>query len=136
MKTTLNPYLHFNGDCEKAMNFYKSVFGGELALTKFGDMPMPGNDADPAKIMHSELKATDGFNFMASDGGKGTMNTDNFSISLNGEDAETLKKYFDALAEGGKVTVPVAKHPWGAEFGMLKDQFGIDWMVNIVSEEK
>lgn len=133
MKTTLNPYLHFNGNCEEAMNFYKSVFGGELDLKRFGDMPMPGNDVDPNKIMHSGLKA-DGFSFMASDGGKGEMNTDNFSISLNGEDGETLRKYFDGLSEGGKVTMPVEKHPWGAEFGMLKDQFGIDWMVNITAK--
>lgn len=126
--------MHFNGDCEEAMNFYKNIFGGELDLKRFGEMPMEGNDADPNKIMHSELK-NDEFNFMASDGGKGTMNTDNFSISLNGSDGDKLRRYFDGLSEGGKVTVPIEKHPWGAEFGMLKDKFGIDWMVNIVSDE-
>ena len=64
MKTTLCPYLHFNGNCEEAMNFYKVVFGGELDLKRFGEMPMEDHDADPNKIMHSELKAN-GFSFMA-----------------------------------------------------------------------
>jgi len=133
MNILLNPYLHFDGNCEEAMNFYKSVLGGELTLSKFGDIPENGED--PAKIMHSELK-TDSFSVMASDGGKQPMNSKSFSLSLNGEDGETLRKYFDGLADGGKVTMPVAKQPWGAEFGMLQDKFGVDWMVNITSVKK
>ncbi len=134
MKTTLSPYLHFNGNCEEAINYYKNVFGGELSMMKFGDMPMAGEQHEPKQIMHAELKF-DGMSLMASDGGKEEMNSKNFTLSLSGSNGETLKKYFDTLAKDGSVIMPVAKQPWGAEFGMCKDKYGVDWMVNIEAEK-
>ena len=129
---TLSPYLNFNGTCEEAMNFYKSVFGGELTLNRFGEMPMPGQEDQADQIMHATLKADD-VSFMASDGGGDSMDN-NIQMSLAGTDQKKLEGYFNGLAVGGMVTMPLAKQPWGDEFGMLTDSYGVKWMVNIGSD--
>jgi len=128
----LTPYLNFNGDCEEAMNFYKSVLGGDLELSRFGDMPMPGHDHDPAKIMNSTLKTPD-ITFMASDGMNQVVMGDSVNLALAGgpDDSEKLHRFFDGLSEGGKIGMALADAPWGAEFGYFTDKFGICWMVNI-----
>jgi PhnB protein len=133
MSVVLNPYLHFNGNAEEAMNFYKGVFGGELTLSHYGDFPNPSlKEEDKNQVMHSDLQAP-GIRLMASDSGPmgaGTIG-DNFSLSFSGDDTATLRKYFEALGEGGTVTQPLAKQQWGDEFGMLSDKFGISWFINI-----
>jgi PhnB protein len=125
---TMNPYVHYNAQCEEAMKFYKSVFGGELELSRFGETSEEFKD----QIMHAVLK-TDDFRLMASDSGPQGIGTvgENISISLSGDDKEKLTGYFDGLSEGGKVTQPLKEHPWGAVFGMLIDKFDIHWLVNI-----
>lgn len=129
---SLDPYLTFDGTCEEAMNFYKEVFGGELEMTKFGEMPMPGHDNYADKIMHATLKTPD-LTFMASDGGESGMPS-NVQLSLSGSDGPKLKGFFEALAVEGAVTQPLEKAPWGDEFGMLTDKYGIKWMANIGAE--
>jgi PhnB protein len=134
MSLALAPYLNFEGTCEEAMNFYQTIFGGTVEMTRFGDMPMPGmQDHDANKIMHSTLTAVD-LTFMASDSGSGPVTVgDSVTLSLAGDqaNAEKLRGFFSGLSEGGKISMALAQVPWGAEFGMVTDKFGIHWMVNI-----
>ena len=132
MASRLNPYISFNGDAREAMQFYQSVFGGELTLSTFGEFNAP----DPAiadKIMHAMLVTNSGYTLMASDTPPGMSHNpgDNITISLSGEDGDTLRGYWERLADGGEIQMPLEKQMWGDEFGQVKDKFGIAWMVNI-----
>ena len=132
----LNPYLNFEGNTEKAFNFYKSVFGGEFRmLQRFGQTPeasrVPANEQD--KIMHialpigqNILMGTDALESM----GHSITRGSNFSISIDAESEAEAERLFNASAAGGQVSVPLEKMFWGAYFGMLTDKFGISWMVN------
>lgn len=142
---TINPYLTFNGNCEKAFLFYKSVFGGEFAyIGRFDEMPpmdgKPLNQEDAKKIMHVCLpigKETTLFGSDATEdfGGKVTAGN-NFSISVNVESTAEADAIFNGLSAGANVTVPMHQAFWGAYFGMLTDQFGIQWMVNFDEVQK
>jgi len=134
---TINPYLTFKGNCEEAFNFYKSVFGGEFPyIGRFKDMPSehPIPDSEKEKLMHVSLPISKETILMGSDSseafGQATVIGNNFSISLNTESEDEAKKLFDALSEGGKLTMPLEKTFWNALFGMFTDKFGINWMVN------
>ena len=134
MPTTLNPYLSFRDNAREAMNFYQSVFGGELTLSTFGEFQASEDPAEAEKIMHGMLTTTQGLVLMGAD----TPNSMEFSsgssisISLSGEDEGELRGYYDKLSGGGgTVTMPLEKAPWGDTFGMCKDKFGVDWLVNI-----
>jgi PhnB protein len=134
---TVNPYLNFNGNTEEAFNFYKSVFGGEfITLQRFKDTSeadkVPANDQD--KIMHVALPIGQGNILMATDAlesmGQKLVSGNNFSLSVDAGSEAEADKLFNALAAGGQVNMPLEKTFWGAYFGMLTDQFGIQWMVN------
>jgi len=134
---TINPYLNFQGNTEEAFNFYKSVFGGEFAMIiRFKDTPEAGRvAADEAdKLMHIALPIGKNMVLMATDAlesmGHKVTAGNNFHLSVHADSDEEASRYFNALAEGGKVTIPLAKMFWGAFFGMLTDKFGIQWMVN------
>ena len=134
MVSRLNPYLSFDGDAKQAMEFYRSVLGGELALNTYGEAG--GADGPLAdKIMHAMLTTDRGFALMGSDTPPDTEHRpgNNFSISISGEadEAEALRGYWSRLAEGGQVHVPMEKQMWGDEFGMLTDKHGINWMIDI-----
>jgi PhnB protein len=135
MASRLNPYLSFNGNARQAMEFYQDVFGGELGINTFGEFGTEGADAD--KVMHSLLEAPNGFALMGSDTPEGMSYNpgDTITISLSGEDADELRGYWDKLAAAGKVTMPLEKQMWGDEFGMVVDQFGTPWMVNITQPQ-
>jgi PhnB protein len=130
----LEPYLHFDGTCEEALNFYKGIFGGEItSLERYAGSPMEAQVPDfyRDKVMHANFKAGS-LKLMGSDGsprggGVGTR----VSLSLGGDDPEEGKRIFDALAEGGKIDMPFQDTFWGAKFGMLTDKYGIYWMINI-----
>ena len=134
---SINPYLTFNGNCEEAFNFYKSVFGGEFPYVgRFKDMPSdhPVSDEQKEKIMHISLPISKETTLMGSDSsaefGQATVIGNNFSISINADSAEEARRVFEGLSAGGKVTMPLDKTFWGALFGMFTDKFGINWMVN------
>lgn len=137
MKPTLSPYLNFNGNAAPAMKFYQSVLGGELTLQTFGESGMAKSPEEKDRIIHAVLK-NDTLSFMASDGppGKSVTIGDNVHMSIVGSDMSTLTKYFNGLAEGGKIDMLLAKQFWGDTFGMLTDKFGVHWMVNISSGEQ
>jgi PhnB protein len=135
MDAQLNPYLAFNGTCEEAMEFYKTVFGGELTISRFSDFnspEMPVSKEQNNKVMHAMLR-TDEVIFMASDSAPGNevVFGDNISMSLSGPDDTKLSGYFESLSQDGSITMPLAKQVWGDKFGMVTDKFGVHWMVNI-----
>ncbi|WP_454049286.1 VOC family protein [Cellulomonas sp. Marseille-Q8402] len=135
MPARLNPYLGFRDTARQAMEFYRSVFGGELTVSTFGDFQASDDPAEVDKVMHSQLETPGGFVLMAADTPSSMPYTpgDNFSVSLSGgpdSDAE-LRGYWEKLAEDGKVVEPLATAPWGDAFGMVTDKFGTLWLVNI-----
>jgi PhnB protein len=131
MSSRLNPYLGFSGNARQAMEFYRGVFGGELAVDTYGGsgMAAPG---DEDKVMHAQLETPAGYTLMASDAPSGmeVRGGSDISVSLSGDDAD-LREYFAKLSDGGSVTMPLEKQVWGDEFGMCVDPFGVQWMVNI-----
>lgn len=134
MTTKLNPYLNFNGNAKEAMEFYKSVLGGELIMQTMRESGMPVADEYKDQIIHAQLTSGD-IILMASDTadhGKAEFGT-SVHLSLVGSDEAGLTEIFNKLAEGGKVDMPLQKQFWGDTFGMLTDKFDIHWMVNIAS---
>ena len=135
-KTSLGPYIFFNGQAKEAMEFYKSIFGGNLEIQTMGEVPdeirQEAGNPDPSRVMHAKLEA-DGFTLFASDSAKASDKSAKVELSLMGDDAEKLKKFFEGLSAGGKVNMPLSKQFWGDEFGMVTDKYGVDWMVNINS---
>jgi PhnB protein len=127
----LNPYISFDGNAREALTFYEQVFGGTLKLSTFGEFGAEGPTAD--LIMHGQLDTPSGFTLMGADTPEGmpyTVGT-NMAVSLSGDDADDLRRYWSHLAEGGTVSVPLEKQMWGDEFGACTDRYGIGWMVNI-----
>ncbi|ABG95081.1 MULTISPECIES: VOC family protein [Rhodococcus] len=132
MTSRLNPYISFDGNARQAMEFYKDVFGGTLALNTFGEYGAPeGEGAD--KIMHAMLESDTGYTLMGADTPPGMEHNPgtNIAVSLSGDDGDELRGYWAKLADGGSVSVPLEKQMWGDEFGACTDKFGISWMVNI-----
>jgi PhnB protein len=129
----LNTYLFFDGNCADAMRFYERTLGGKLQLMTHGDSPMaaqtPPGSAD--RIMHARLEL-DGRLLMASDWmvGQPYEGMKGFSLSLIYSTVAEAQRMFAALAEGGQITMPIAKTFWAEAFGMLVDRFGTRWMVN------
>jgi PhnB protein len=135
MASRLNPYLSFAGDAREAMEFYKTVFGGELALSTFGEFGAEGDQAN--QIMHGMLETPSGLALMGADTPPGMerQHGNDVTVSLSGDDEAELRGYWDGLAEGGTVTMPLEKQMWGDVFGMCTDRFGVDWMVNIAAPQ-
>lgn len=105
MAVRLNPYLHFSGNAREAMEFYRSVLGGGLDVMTIGDVGGGGEHPDDG-VMHAHLRTSEGLELMASDGhDPAAAGTDRVSLSLSGDDAPTLTRWFEALAEGGTVDV-------------------------------
>jgi len=137
MPTKLNPYLGFKDNARAAMEFYKSVFGGKLEFHTFKEYQASQDPSEDDKIMHSMLEADNGITFMASDTPSSMPYTPGavISMSLNGDDEEELRAYFDKLSDSGKILMPLEKAPWGDIFGMCVDKFGIRWMVNVAGKK-
>ncbi|MFN2484864.1 MAG: VOC family protein [Candidatus Limnocylindria bacterium] len=138
MPSRLNPYLNFQGNAREAIEFYRSVFGGELQLTSYRDGGIPHDAADADKVMHGQLDAPNGMLLMAADapssGGSsagGPASGPSIGISLSGDDDAELSGYFRKLSDGATIMEPLETAPWGDKFGMLTDRFGVWWMVNI-----
>lgn len=137
MPAKLNPYINFKDTTRQAMEFYKSIFGGELRLSTFKEFNASTDPSEDNKIMHAELNTGNGIEFMASD----TPNRmeyhpgTNFNMSLSGDEEAELKAYFSKLSAGGHINQPLEKAPWGDYFGMCTDKFGINWFVNISAKK-
>ena len=133
----INPHINFNGNAEEAFTFYKSVFGGEFAMIiRFKDLsspefPVAENEAN--KIMHialpvgkNVLMANDVPEFL----GRTNEHENRSKISISAESKEEADKLFNGLSEGGEIEMPIADSPWGSYFGMFRDKYGIEWMVD------
>lgn len=137
MSTALNPYLGFRDNARQAMEFYRSVFGGELTLSTFGEFQASQDPAEQDKIMHGMLVADGGLTLMGADTPNSMSYTpgDNYSVSLNGDDEADLRRFWEGLSAEGTVTMPLGPSPWGDVFGMCTDKFGVSWLVNINTPE-
>ncbi len=133
----INPYINFNGNAQEAFDFYKSVFGGEFTnITHFKDMANTGahvTETDANKIMHIALPIGPN-TLMGNDVpeimGRTNENENRSKISINAESREESDKLFSGLSAGGSIEVPMGDSPWGSYFGMFRDKYGIEWMVD------
>lgn len=136
MSVQMNSYLNFRDTTREAMQFYQSVFGGELQLNTFAEFQASEDPSEQDKIMHSMLTTDQGHTLMAADTPNGMEykpgNT--HSLSLSGDDEAQLRGFWEKLSDGGTVTLPLEKAPWGDTFGMCVDRFGTSWMVDILGE--
>lgn len=140
----INPYIHFNGNAEEAFNFYKAVFGGDFAMiVRYKDMAFSNNpnaEKEAEKIMHISLPIGQASILMGSDTpeflGKHNENETRSKISISAESKEEADHLFKGLSEEGQVEMPIAYSPWGSYFGMFRDKFGIEWMVDYDPRDK
>jgi len=132
----INPHINFNGNAEEAFSFYKSVFGGEFTkIMRFRELsspefPVAENEAN--KIMHIALPV--GRNFLIANDvpefmGRTNENENRSKISISTESKEEADKLFNGLSEGGQIEAPMGESPWGSYFGMFRDKYGIEWIV-------
>jgi len=139
----INPHINFNGNAEEAFNFYKSVFGGEFSrVVRFRDLPNPQfemTEEEKNNIMHialpiggNVLMANDVPSFL----GKTNERENRSKISVSVETKEEADRIFSGLSEGGEVEMPMEDSPWGSYFGMFRDKYGIEWMVEYDSRSR
>ena len=134
----INPHINFNGNAEEAFTFYKSVFGGEFArIVRFKDVAsseFPISEKEENKIMHIALPIGKSNVLMANDVpesmGKTNENEHRSKISISTESKEEADKLFNGLSAGGQIEMPISDSPWGSYFGMFRDKYGIEWMVD------
>jgi len=137
-KTVIQPYLFFGGRCEEALEFYRSALGAQVdILMHYKDSPEahPPGMLPPGfenKVMHATFRIGENV-LMASDGCGESSAFDGFSLSLAVSTEAEADRVFNALADGGRIRMPLAKTFWSPRFGMLTDRFGLGWMVNVVS---
>lgn len=137
----INPHINFNGNAEEAFNFYKSVFGGEFAkiirLRDIASPEFPVSESEANKILHIALPIG-GNLLMANDVpehlGRVNENENRSKISVSAGSKEEADKLFSGLSEGGKIEMPIADSPWGSYFGMFRDKYGIEWMIDYVPQ--
>jgi PhnB protein len=137
MTMHLNPYIGFKGNAREAVEFYHSVFGGELVISTFADLHASQGPDEDDLVMHSQLTTDAGLVLMVSDTpdrmdfNPGT----NIAVSLSGDrlDEATLTGFWEKLIEGANVTAPLSTAVWGDSFGMCVDRFGIGWLINIAA---
>ncbi|HWI89930.1 MAG TPA: VOC family protein [Flavisolibacter sp.] len=135
---SINPYIHFNGNAEEAFTFYKSVFGGDFErVVRFKDLASHTNqihEKEQNKIMHIALPIGKSSILMGSDTpefmGRHNENENRSKISVVAESKEEADKIFNGLAAGANVEMPIGDSPWGSYFGMLRDKYGIEWMID------
>ncbi|MFC0861612.1 VOC family protein [Sphaerimonospora cavernae] len=130
-------HLNFRGDARAALEFYQSVFGGDLAVVTYKDAGSVQDPAEADQVMWGQVLAGNGFHVMAYDvpsqmpWGRGE---NSFFVSLRGESAQEVTAYWDKLSEGATVVQPLGPAQWAPLYGMLRDRFGVVWVVDVVSE--
>lgn len=137
MMTTINPWINFNGNAEEAFTFYKSVLGGEItSMVRFKDLAgpeFPVGEEDATKLMQITLRVSDDQLLIGNDvpAFMGTVSeTENRSkIHIRVESKERAEELLTGLSVGGEVEVPMSDSPWGTYFGMFRDRYGIEWII-------
>ncbi|WP_442796300.1 VOC family protein [Pelobium manganitolerans] len=133
----INPHINFNGNAEEAFLFYRSVFGGDFAkIVRFKDLSDPGiplTESEAEKVMHIALPIGTGIlmgNDVPKSMGRTNENENRSKIAVSAESKEEAEKIFQGLSAGGQVEVPLEASPWGSYFAMLRDKYGIEWMID------
>lgn len=132
---SVNPYLNFNRQTEEAFTFYQSVFGGELEISRYGDLDddMGATGDDLNLVANASLPLTADINLFGSDSlefmGQKLEAGNNFYINLETESEEETEQLFEKLSENGEIEMPLEHTGWAEKFGMVKDQFGTRWMI-------
>lgn len=137
----INPHINFNGNAEEAFLFYKSVFGGEFTqIVRFKDLSSPGSpiaEHEANKIMHIALpigKSSLMANDVPEQMGRTNERENRSKIVITAESKEEADKLFNGLSAGGEIEMPISESPWGSYFGMFRDKYGIEWMVDFSSK--
>lgn len=137
-KTLIQPYLFFGGRCEEALEFYQHALGAEIEMVmRFNESPEPPPpgavpEGYENKVMHASFRVGES-QVMASDGCGEHAGFQGFSLSIAVETEADADRVFNALADGGGVTMPLRKKFWSPRFGMLTDRFGVQWMINLMA---
>jgi len=138
----INPYINFNGNAEEAFLFYKSVFGGEFAnIMRFKDMAehCPVEKKEENMIAHIALPIGSNV-LMANDVpesmGRVNENENRSKIAIGAESKEEADRLYNGLSAGGAIEMPIGDSPWGSYFGMFRDKYGIEWMVDYDPKHK
>lgn len=140
---SINPHINFNGNAEEAFNFYKSIFGGEFTkIVRFKDLAsadFPISEREENKIMHIALPIGKSV-LMANDVpevlGRTNENEHRSKIVISAESKEEADRLFNGLSVGGQIEMPISESPWGTYFGMFRDKYGIEWMVDFDTNNK
>ncbi|MCR2764129.1 VOC family protein [Microbacterium sp. zg.B48] len=150
MSITTTTHLNFRGDARAALEFYRSVFGGEATIATYGDFGMPQERPGAEKVVFGQIETADGFRIMAydipgrSEGSaaaagstrreNGTTITDQpFFVSVRGETLDEVGRYWAALSVGASIVEPLAASAWSPGFGMLRDRFGVTWILDVAA---
>lgn len=150
MSITTTTHLNFRGEARAALEFYQSVFGGDITIATYGDVGMPADVPGAENVVFGQVSTADGFRVMAYDipgpvGGPSpagvtrrengmTITDQSFFVSVRGEALDEVERYWDALASGGSIVEPLAASAWSPGFGMLTDRFGVTWILDVAAE--
>jgi len=151
MSIATTTHLNLRGTARAALEFYRSVFGGEITLATYGDVGMPAGAPGADRVVFGQLENADGFRLMAYDipgaaedlaATAGTTTRENgatltdrtFFQSVRADSLDELRGYWDALADGASIIEPLAASPWSPGFGMLTDRFGVTWVLDVRAE--
>ncbi|MCR2816595.1 VOC family protein [Microbacterium jiangjiandongii] len=152
MSITTTTHLNFRGDARAALEFYRSVFGGDLSIATYGDFGMPPEAPGASNVVFGQLESENGFRVMAYDipgegGGSaanaGTTRRENgvtltdqpFFVSVRGDALDEVQGYWDALSAGASIVEPLAASAWSPGFGMLTDRFGVTWILDVAASD-
>ena len=152
MSITTTTHLNFRGDARAALEFYRSVFGGDLSIATYGDFGMPAEAPGAANVVFGQLESENGFRVMAYDiagetGGPAatagrtrrengvTLTDQPFFVSVRGDALDEVQGYWEALAAGASIIEPLAASAWSPGFGMLTDRFGVTWILDVAASD-
>ncbi|MEV4318030.1 VOC family protein [Actinocrispum sp. NPDC049592] len=136
MSVTTATHLNFRGDARQALEFYQSVSGGELTIITYKDMGNLENPDEADQVVWGQVRSANGFHVMAYDVPAGrpfSRGDDPFFVSVRGDSAEEISALWDKLSNGATIVVPLAASAWAPLYGMLKDRFGITWVLDIAA---
>lgn len=137
MTVNVTPHLNFRGDAREALEFYQSAVGGDLVVITYADMGSVQDPAEAQQVVWGQVAADTGFRVMAYDVPSArpwSQGDDPFFVSVRGTDVDELTSLWERLADGSTIQQPLGPSPWAPLYGMLKDRFGVTWVLDIVSE--
>ena len=137
MSVTTTTHLNFRGDARAALEFYQSVFGGDLAVVTYSDAGSVQEESEADQVMWGQVLGGNGFHVMAYDVPSRLaydQGENSFFVSLRGETVDEATGYWEKLAAGATVVIPMGPAGWAPAYGMLRDRFGVVWVVEVVSE--